>query len=98
MPSKTVGTSAVQLVTDSTPARGGVWVKASTANAADSYVYVGFANTVTAGTGVDATDGFELGPGEAFLFPARPGLAMDARNLWLIGSDADLEVSWLAVN
>lgn len=97
MPSLTVGETAVRLTATSTPAKFGVWVKASTFNAEGEAVYVGFADTVTAAS-ADATDGFELAPGEAFQFPPRPGLAMDASNVWVIGSAAGLELTWLAVN
>lgn len=80
-----ITTTAVQLTASSVPANKGVLVKASNSNTGT--VYVGASSSVTRGT-VDATDGFELGAGEAVSLEAN-----NANLIWLIGSAAGQRVS-----
>lgn len=53
--------------------QNGVYVRAAASNASD-IVYVGFDNTVTAGT-TAATDGYPLGAGQEWL--VSPGLVLN---------------------
>ncbi len=67
---------------------GGCLVKAAAANGGK--VYVGYANTVTAGT-ADATDGIELAASESLFVPA--GLILqDLQNVWVIASTTGQKV------
>jgi hypothetical protein len=52
-------------------------------------VYVGASTSVTANS-ADATDGLQLGPGEALLVPVD-----DPSKVYLIGSTTGLSVFWL---
>ena len=88
-----IGTSAVQLISTSTPVSYGVQIKAAAANA--SKVHVGFANTVTANAD-DTTDGYELAAGQEVFIPvAHSGLNRDASNVWLIATGASQKVFYI---
>lgn len=83
-----VDTSAELLTSTSFSAQKGVMIKADRTNT--GVVYVGKANTVTAGT-TDATDGWPLDPGEAATFDVNnPNL------LYVIGSANNQVVYWWA--
>lgn len=83
-----IGVSAVQLTATSTPVKKGVAVKASRDNS--SILYVGNSD-VTADT-ADATDGFELFPGESIT------IGIDNVNkIYVISKAAGQEVFWLVV-
>lgn len=75
--SVSVGTSAVQC--GSNVAQEGVLVLADPAGGSN-YIYVGFANTVTAGTNA-ATDGIKLAAGAGVVLPVANSSA-----IWLIAS------------
>lgn len=64
---KTVGTSVVQVGTNTRPLKWGVQVVADAANTAG--VWVGVRSNLTAGT-ADGTSGFKLEPGASILVPA----------------------------
>ena len=72
-----IGTTAVQMTTESTKADRGIQITASAGNSAT--IYVGL-NNVTADS-ADATDGFPLAAGEAILVPIR-----DAKLIYVIAS------------
>jgi hypothetical protein len=74
--------------------QNGVYLRAAAANT--GVVYVGFADTVTAGT-VAATDGYPLSAGQEWL--VSPGLVLnqDCYNIWVIASAANQAVFFLPV-
>lgn len=86
-----IGASAVQLTASDIPCLTGVIVKAAIDNTSGSKIYVGDSNAVTAGL-ADATDGFELAPGESITVPVD-----NANKIWVIGSTTSLKAFWLAV-
>lgn len=59
--SRTVGVTQVQLIASSIPVQKGIVIKASNSNTGN--IYVG--NTGLTINTAEATDGFELGPGES---------------------------------
>lgn len=83
-----IGTSAVQIIVASTPAKIGVTVKAANSNTGT--VYVGNSAGVTAGT-ADATDGFELAGGESVVIDID-----NVNKLYAIASAASQKVYWTA--
>ena len=83
-----IGTSAAQLSAGSVPATRGVLVKAANGNSGT--LYIGNSD-VTAAT-VDATDGFELGAGEALLVRVN-----DVSKIYAIGSTTGLRAFWVVV-
>ena len=84
-----IGAAAAQLIVASVPATLGVEVKAANGNGAN--VYIGNSNAVTPAT-LDATDGFELGPGESILVRVD-----DVNKIWAISTMAGQRVFWLVV-
>lgn len=84
-----ISTTAVQLTSSSVPANKGVLIKASNSNTGT--VYVGASSSVTRGT-TDATDGLELGAGEAVTVEAN-----NANLIYLIASAAGQRVSAMIV-
>lgn len=82
-----IGTSAVQIITSSTPVKVGVTVKAADNNTGT--VYIGN-STVTAGT-TDATDGFELAGGESVTIEIN-----DVNKVYAISSTTGQKVYWTA--
>lgn len=92
MPAKSsIGGTAVQLTSTSTPLTYGVQIVAAAANSGK--VYIGLANTVTAGGTSDTTDGFELSAGASIFLPKV--YVLDASDVWLIGSAAGQAVYFL---
>jgi len=87
MPSNTFSTSAAQLTATSTPVTYGVQLITDAANTGT--VYVGFANTVTAGT-AGATDGLPIPAGQNLLIPKSK--VSDANAIYIIGSAASQKV------
>lgn len=83
-----IGTSAVQIIATSTPAKIGVVVKAANSNTGT--VYIGNSTGVTAGT-TDATDGFELAGGESVTIDID-----NVNKLYAIGSASGQKVYWTA--
>ncbi len=69
--------------------QNGVYIKAAPGNS--GVVYVGFANTVTAGTAAD-TDGYPLSAGQERLVSPGEVLNQDCYNIWVIGSAANQAV------
>lgn len=86
---KTVGVVAVQLTATSYKTKKGVLVKASSGNGT-GLVYVG-SSTVTANA-ADDTSGFELAASEWVELEVN-----DVSDVYVIGSEADLSVTWLIV-
>lgn len=84
-----VGTSAVQMISTSTPTKYGVVVKAVNGNTGK--IYVGFSSSVTNGSS-DATDGFELGAGESIRCQIS-----DVNVIYVIASTTGQKVSWISV-
>ncbi len=82
-----ITTSAVQITTTSVVASKGVSVKAAIDNT--GRIYAGLV-TVTNDT-TDATDGYELGPGESILIPVN-----NANKVYCIGSTSGQKIFWLA--
>lgn len=83
-----IGATALQMTTLSWISIFGVLVKAADDNTGKAYV--GRSSGVTAGT-VDATDGIELGAGDAVL------IEVDSTDkIWVIGSAAGQKVFWAA--
>jgi len=72
-----IGTTAVQMTTESTKADRGIQITTAAGNSAT--VYVGLYN-VTADS-ADATDGFPLAAGESILVPIR-----DAKLIYVVAS------------
>lgn len=83
-----VDTAAEQITASSIAAKFGVTVKAATSNT--GIIYVGNSD-VTAGT-TDATDGFELYPGESITLPVN-----NANLVYVIASANNQIVYWTAV-
>jgi len=89
MPAKSsIGASAVSLTGGTlTLAPRGVQLKADDDNSGS--LYVGYANTVTAGS-VDATDGVRLKAGQSYFIPpekiSTAAGGPNAANIWLIAS------------
>jgi hypothetical protein len=89
MPSAAIGATASQpCATGYTPVKTGVQLKADIGNSGT--IFVGYANTVTAGTN-GATDGMQLSAGNSYFVPAikiqdAGGGPPDAQNIWIIGS------------
>lgn len=83
-----IGTGATRFIVASVPATLGIQVKAANGNTAN--VYVGNSD-VTAAT-VDATDGFELGPGEGVLVRGD-----DVNKLYGISTAVSQRVFWFVV-
>lgn len=81
MPKMTVGGTATVLAATAPATVRGTQVKAADGNSGK--VYVGYSNAVTAG-GTDATDGMELGAGQAFFVHREK--AASAAAIWVIGS------------
>lgn len=83
-----IGTSAVQLTASSIAATRGVLVKAANGNAGTLYIGNSDATAAT----VDATDGFELGAGEAVLVRVD-----NVSKIYAIGSTTGLRAFWMVV-
>lgn len=64
------------------------YVKAGPGNGSD-LIYVGFADTVTAGT-ADATDGYPLSAGQVMEIPV--SVVNDVSEIWVIGGTTNLKV------
>ena len=84
-----VGTTAVQLVTASTPATRGVLLRAAADNSGT--VYVGNSSSVTADS-ADATDGMPLAAGDSLLVKVD-----DASKVYVIASATGQKVFFLTV-
>jgi len=84
-----VGAAAVQLSATSRALEQGVLVRASNSNT--NTIYLGASNAVTADTNA-ATDGYELGAGEAVEVEAS-----DLDEIWLISDAAAQKVFYIAV-
>lgn len=82
-----VGTSVVQLSSDTRPLDSGVQMVADADNG--GIVYVGVRSNITAGT--YATDGFPLSAGESLLLP------VDSESeIYLIGDQASLAIHFVS--
>lgn len=99
MPAKSnIGTIAVALTASAgvLTSNVGILVQSDAQNTAGSYLYVGFAETVTAAaadltsTTDDATVGIQLAVGQSYTIPAK--LASDAANVYVIGSASGLRL------
>jgi len=80
----TVGTTAVRLTSESTPAKKGVVIKADDDNTGN--VYIGKDNTVS------TTKGFRLGAGQGITIEVD-----DASKIWLVADADSQKVHWIAV-
>lgn len=76
-----ISTTALALVAVATPLTYGTAVKSAAANT--QKLYVGVASTVTS-TSADATDGYELSPGEEVFIPKT--LASDLSSVYVIAA------------
>jgi len=80
----TVGTTAVQLTSESTPIKKGVVIKADDDNTGS--VYIGKDNTVS------TTTGFRLDAGQGIAIEVD-----DASKIWLVADADSQKVHWIAV-
>ena len=80
----TVGTTAVQLTSESTPTKKGVLIKADDNNTGS--VYIGKDNTVS------TTTGFRLNAGQGIAIEVD-----DASKIWLVADADNQKVHWIAV-
>mgnify|MGYP000173894250 CR=1 FL=1 len=85
---KTVGTTAVQLSTDSSALEGGVQITADAGNSGT--VYLGSRSNLTAGSS-DETDGYPLAAGDSILLPVD-----SEATIYLVGSGAGQKVYYLS--
>ena len=83
-----IGATALRIVSTYTFVARGVQIKAAVGNS--GLVYVGNAD-VTAGS-ADATDGFELSPGDGLFVPA-----YDLSRVWFIGDSPGQKIFWFTV-
>lgn len=90
-----IDATAERLLPDDTftSAPYGVRIKAGAGNSTN-IVYVGFANTVTAGTAA-ATDGYPLAVNQEWDIPPNLIPDGDASNIWVIGSAANLTAFYM---